>query len=296
MPRAVSNPRVSVICIFLDEERFIAEAVDSVLAQDFEDWELLLVDDGSTDRSAHIATAYAAKCPGKVHYLQHPGRANRGMSATRNLGFSQACGEFVAFMDADDRWRPARLREQVAILDAHPEAGMVCGTANYWQSWAGGEDRLVPTGHLIDAVSMPPETSLSLYPLGNTDAPCDLLIRREVVERVCGCEETFRGLYEDIAFHAKLYLEAGLYLSSKAWFDYRLHPDSCCASASPDEVRVARRKFFDWFAGYLAARGRAGEKSVRRAVRNERLRLLLPTATRAAGRAKRLLRRALTRD
>src|SRR5690606_15771709 len=108
---------------------------------------------------------------------------------------------------ADDRWRPRRLREQVEILDAYPEAGMVCGAANYWQSWAGGEDRVVPTGHLADAVSMPPETSLRLYPLGKADAPCDLLIRRELVERVGGCEEQFRGLYEDIAFHAKLYLE-----------------------------------------------------------------------------------------
>jgi hypothetical protein len=103
---------------------------------------------------------------------------------------------------------------------------MVCGTANYWQSWAGGEDRLVPTGHLVDAVSLLPETSLALYPLGAADAPCDLMIRRALVERAGGCEEVFRGLYEDIAFHAKLYLEAGLYLSSRTWFDYRLHPDS----------------------------------------------------------------------
>lgn len=182
----MSIPRVTVICIFLDEERFLGEAVDSVLAQDFADWELLLVDDGSSDGSSALARDYASRDPGRVRYLEHPGHENRGMSATRNLGFAHARGEFVAFMDADDRWRPARLREQVAILDAHPEVGMVCGTANYWQSWAGGEDRLVPTGHLVDAASMPPDTSLRLYPLGKADAPCDLLIRRELVERVGG--------------------------------------------------------------------------------------------------------------
>jgi glycosyltransferase involved in cell wall biosynthesis len=290
MPRAVTSPRVSVICIFLDEERFLREAVDSVLAQDFADWQLLLVDDGSRDASTAIARDYAAAMPGKVRYLEHSDHANRGMSATRNLGLAHAHGEFVVFMDADDRWRPARLGEQVAILDAHPEAGMVCGTANYWQSWAGGEDRLVPTGHLVDAVSAPPGTSLALYPLGAADAPCDLMIRSALVERVGGCEEAFRGLYEDIAFHAKLYLEAGLYLSPKTWFDYRLHPDSCCAAASPEALRAARLRFLEWFARYLAARGRPEERAVLRAVRRERFRLRHPVAARAASWAGRLAR------
>jgi len=295
MTRRVRAPRVSVICIFLDEERFLAEAVDSVLAQEFRDFELLLVDDGSRDDSTRMARAYAARDHGRIRYLEHPGHANRGMSAARNLGLAHAKGEFIAFMDADDRWRPHRLAEQVAILDAHPEAGMVCGTANYWQSWAGDEDRLVPTGHLVDAVSQPPETSLALYPLGTADAPCDLLVRRDLIHRVGGCEEAFRGLYEDIAFHAKLYLEAGLFLSSRTWFDYRIHPASCCAAASPAELRAARGRFLDWFEGYLVARAKPHERPVLRAVRRERWRLRLPLAARALARAKAAARTAFAR-
>ena len=291
----MASPRVSVICIFYNEEKYLAEAIDSVLAQDFADFELLLVDDGSSDRSTAFARDYAARFPERIHYLEHPGHTNRGMSATRNLGFRHARGDLIACMDGDDRWRPARLSEQVAILDAHPDAGMVCGTANYWGSWAGKADRLVPTGHLVDAVSYPPQTSLKIAPLGRTEAPCDLLVRSELVKRVGGCEEEFEGLYEDIVFHAKLYLEAGVYLSSQVWFDYRLHSESCCASATPEALDDARLHFLEWFDRYLCARGNVEEAPILRAVRRQKLRSLHPNAARLAGRAKQLARRLLHR-
>lgn len=166
----VAEPRVSVICIFLDEERFLTEAVESVVAQTYRDYELLLVDDGSTDGSTRIARDYAGRFPDRVRYLEHEGHANRGMSATRNLGLARAHSEYVAFIDADDRWRPGKLAEQTAILDADPDVGMVCGTVNYWRSWEGGEDRLVPTGRPLDGASRPPAATLALYPLGAAKA------------------------------------------------------------------------------------------------------------------------------
>src|SRR5690606_4576900 len=112
-----------------------------------------------------------------------------------------------------------------------------------------------------------------------------------LVERVGGCEEQFRGLYEDIAFHAKLYLEEGLYLSSNTWFDYRIHPESCCAAASSGELRAARGKFLEWFEGYLMARAKPGERPVLRAVRRERFGLRHPLLARTTGWARRLARR-----
>src|SRR3712207_4093497 len=123
----VSEPSVSVITIFLDEERFIEEAIESVLAQRYDNWELLLVDDGSTDGSTQIALRYAERYPEKVRYLEHPGHENRGRSATRNVGTSYARGEHIGFLDADDVWLPHKLQQQVEILNSHPEAGMVYG-------------------------------------------------------------------------------------------------------------------------------------------------------------------------
>ena len=91
------GPLVSVIVIFLDAEAFLDEAIASVLRQTWGNWELLLVDDGSTDASAAIARRHCAEHPGRVRYLHHEGLVNRGMSASRNLGLREAAGELVAF-------------------------------------------------------------------------------------------------------------------------------------------------------------------------------------------------------
>ena len=163
--------------------------------QDSDDFELILVDDGSTDSSSRLAQRHAANDPKRIRYLEHQGHQNLGMSATRNLGLGQARGEYVAFIDADDRWAPTKLREQVEILDANPEVDAVCGTVNYWSSWQSGEDRLQPTGHLQGRPIAPPDAALALYPLGTAAPPCpsDLMLRRSIIEKVRGFESAFTG-------------------------------------------------------------------------------------------------------
>ena len=101
-----SKPLVSGIIIFLNAEKFIEEAIDSVFAQTYDNWELLLVDDGSTDRSTKIAQQYAQHYLAKVRYLEHENHQNLGMSATRNLGIRNVKGKYIAFLDADDVWLP----------------------------------------------------------------------------------------------------------------------------------------------------------------------------------------------
>ena len=150
------EPRVSVVMIFLNAERFIREAIHSVFAQTRDDWELLLVDDGSSDGSSAIASRCAADNPGRVRYLEHAGHQNRGMSASRNLGVRNARGRYVAFLDSDDIWQPGKLELQVPILDSHREAAMVYGPTEYWYGWTGKlrDVRRNRTGVL----GVPPET------------------------------------------------------------------------------------------------------------------------------------------
>jgi glycosyltransferase involved in cell wall biosynthesis len=248
--------------IFFNSERFIKEAIDSVLAQTFTDFELLLVDDGSTDTSSAIVRDYVDRYPTSLRYLEHEGHANRGMSAARNLGLRNAVGEFVALMDSDDVWSPNKLAEQLRIMEQHPGLGMVCGTVRYWESWAGGEDRIVPSGHIQDRSIPPPEAMLSVYPLGTATSPCpsDLLMRRDLVISLGGFEEQFSGprqLFEDQAFLAKLYLVAPVYFSGDIWLNYRLHADSCVASVSRSgQEEEVRRFFFQWLANYLSRQPR----------------------------------------
>src|ERR1700704_1455378 len=199
---APSDRLVSVILIFLNAEAFIQEAIESVVAQTYSNWELLLVDDGSTDKGSAMAKEFARRDPERIRYLDHPGHVNRGMSATRNLGIAVARGEFVSFIDADDVWEPMKLADQVEIMLRHAELGLVCGKVVYWGSWSGGQDFLAKTGHLLDQPIPQPQALLALYPLGKAQAPCpsDVMIRAQVLRRVGGFEEHFtaeKQAYED---------------------------------------------------------------------------------------------------
>ena len=231
-----------------------------MLTQTCQDFELLLVDDGSTDRSTQLAREYEAVHPGRVRNLEHPGHVNRGMSATRNLGIAAAQGRYIAFIDADDVWISNKLEEQLAIMDAHPRVGMVCGAVNYWRSWSpGGEDVILPTGHVFDRMTLPPEVIVALYPLGDAAAPCpsDLLLRTEAVRAVGGFEAHLTGprmMYEDQGFLARLYLSAPVYVSSRVWTHYRQHAKSCVAEVtSGGRYHEVRRYFLEWLETYLAA-------------------------------------------
>ena len=251
------RPRVSVITVFLNAGKFLTDAIDSVLAQTFEDWEYLLVDDGSNDTSTAIARSYETQHLGKIRYLEHPGHINKGASSSRNFGLEQARGEYVAFLDADDVWTASKLADQIAIMEKNPEIGMLCGSANYWSSWSAGHDIVYPTGHKQDAIIYPPEASLALYPLGTATSPCpsDMMIRARSARMVGGFEEHFTGhnqLYEDQTFLAKLFLEEPVYFSSKVWLKYRLHGHSCVARVNDaGKYHQVRLYFLMWFEDYL---------------------------------------------
>jgi glycosyltransferase involved in cell wall biosynthesis len=263
------QPFVSVVSAFLNAERFLAEAIDSVLAQTWTNWELLLVDDGSFDTSTPIAQRYAERYPDRIRYLEHPCHENRGTSPSRNLGIQHAKGEFIAFIDADDVWMPSKLADQVDILMQQPEIGMVCGTVLYWQSWSSGEDTVIRTGHIFDRPVLPPEALLNVYPLGTASAPCpsDTLLRADVLRAVGAFEEEFtaeKQLYEDQVLFSKLYLVTPVYFSTKLWLKYRLHADSCMSkvmrSGKYDDVRYY---FLRWLEAYLSAKPSVDPRVVR---------------------------------
>ena len=242
-------PLVSVVLIFLNEERFLEEAVQSVHDQELADWELILVDDGSTDRSTLIANDLAA-VDQRIRYVDHPGHANRGMSASRNLGAAHATAPFIAFLDADDVWVPGKLAEQVDLLERMPDVAMVCGAPLYWYSWDPAStraDHAVLPGGIADQRLYPPKAALALYPLRRrTGAVVEVLVRRSVFEAVGGFEERFRGLYEDQAFYIKVNLRYPIYISSRAWLRYRQHDGSYCGQLTRADSWRRRGDFLDW--------------------------------------------------
>jgi len=255
------RPRVSAIVIFLDEERFLEEAIGSVRSQTVQDWELLLVDDGSSDGSPEIARRHASSDPARIRYLHHPGQANRGMSASRNLGLAASLGEFVAFLDADDVWLPSRLERGITLLEANPHAAMAYGRTLYWSSWnegpGRGEDWLQSHGFPAETTIEPPEL-LCMYLEGRAALPCmgSLTVRRQAALDCGGFVDEFTGLYEDQAFLARFCLENAVYVSDEQWDLYRQHPDSACATATRSEAAErARSHYHDWLARLLDSRG-----------------------------------------
>lgn len=255
------RPLVSVIIIFLDTEKFIEEAIDSVLAQTYDCWELLLVDDGSGDESTKIAHDYARKYPEQIHYFEHLAHRNLGMSASRNLGIHHAQGEYIAFLDADDVWLPGKLEYQVGILDTQPEAGMVYGNTLYWYSWTrqpGDKQRdHVPQLGVEPNTLVEPPHLLQLYLSGRAAVPCtcSILVRRKAIKQIDGFEESFPGMYEDQVFYAKICLTERIYVSGECLDRYRQHSDSNCSVAvNSGQDQLARLTFLEWLAGYLSQR------------------------------------------
>ena len=118
------NPLVSVIIPTYNRGWILKETIDSVLAQDFTDFELIVVDDGSTDNTQGILDSYKED----IIVLQ---QQNKGVSSARNRGIVSASGQFIAFLDSDDLWLPKKLSTQVDFFNTNPDA-LICQTEEKW--------------------------------------------------------------------------------------------------------------------------------------------------------------------
>lgn len=278
-PQTVVMPLVSVVLIFLNEERFIEEAIQSVRDQTLSDWELILVDDGSTDRSTQIARDLAAR-DDRIRYVDHQGHENRGMAVSRNVGVAHSSAPYLAFIDGDDVWVPTKLAEQVDLLEQMPDVAMVNGALCYWHSWdprSAKSDQHVLTGDIADRRLDPPEAALTIHPLAPTNgAGVDLMVRRSVFKEVGGFEESFRGMFEDQSFLVKVFLTHPVYISASAWLLYRQHDQSSCAQTNRISYLRLRGVFLSWLEGEVERLGDADvNDAVQRAQRELRHRKLL---------------------
>ena len=257
------KPLVSCIIIFLNAEKFIEESIESIFAQTYDNWELLLVDDGSTEGSTAIAQRYSRQYPEKVRYLEHEGHQNRGMSAARNLGIERAKGEYIAFLDADDIWLPQKLEKQLEIFNTHPQAAMVYGRTLMWHSWTRKpedcqKDYFFDLGVQPNTLVQPPQLLILLLH-NKTQKPttCNFLIRQEFFSSVDRFEEIFRGMYEDQVFFIKVFLHVPVFVADECWAKYRQHSESCYNSTQEniEKACAVRLSFLNWARDYLQQQG-----------------------------------------
>jgi len=255
---------ISVIIIFLNAEKFLRQAIESVFAQTCNQWELLLVDDGSMDASSKIAMDIAVQHPNHVRYLEHQGHKNLGMSASRNLGIRESKGPYVALLDSDDVWLPTKLQEQLDILEKHPEASMIYGNNQFWKSWTMNEedtDYQLDLGHAADCVFFAPELLLLYFVGGKITAPVpsDLLFRRDMALRIGGFDVSFPNMYEDQIFLIKVFAHENVYASTRTWTRYRQHPDSFAERwRKSNSTKRGAPIVLEWAENYLAEQGFIG--------------------------------------
>ncbi|PZO14594.1 MAG: glycosyl transferase family 2 [Leptolyngbya foveolarum] len=255
---------VSVIIIFLNGEAFIEEAIASVFAQTHSIWELLLVDDGSTDGSSAIAQQYAQQYPDRVRYLEHDAHQNRGMSAARNLGICHAKGDYIGFLDADDLWLPDKLTQQLEIFKRFPEAAMVYGRAQIWYSWAAPNcslpasqsDYFYDLGVSANSLVYPPSLFEQLLKNKHqTPIPSNALMQCQVFELIGQFEEAFCGMYEDQVFFSKIMLHRPIYVADNCWVRYRQHAQSCSVKNEHQSYYALRWPLVTWWKQYLSDQG-----------------------------------------
>lgn len=170
-----AKTRVSVIIPTYNRGWTIGEAVDSVLAQDYRDFELIVVDDGSTDNTPEVLDAYR----GTIKVFR---QENKGVSAARNRGIAEASGRFIAFLDSDDLWLPQKLSRQVEFFNTTPDA-LICQTE---EVWIRSGVRVNPKKRHQKPSGMIFEPSLALCLV----SPSAVMIRRSLLEIVGNFDET----------------------------------------------------------------------------------------------------------
>jgi glycosyltransferase involved in cell wall biosynthesis len=223
-------PRVSVIIPVFNSERYLAEAVESILTQTFRDFEVLLLDDGSTDGSVTIAQQLAAR-DGRVRLING---GHHGVVHWRNVGLNEAKGEYVAMMDSDDVAVAERLARQVEFLDANPECGAVGAQAvridpdgdaiDFWR---------VPESHEeIDASNMREGCSAIINP--------SVLMRTSTVRAVGGYRAGFDSS-EDYDLFLRLAEVARLANLPDVLLRYRLHAKSLTLGHGQTQNLLARK-------------------------------------------------------
>lgn len=196
----------------------LPEAIESILAQTFTDWQLVMCDDGSKDDTYAVAKAYQEQYPHKIILIRN--EQNRGLNETLNRCLQEATGEYVARMDGDDISLPSRLEKEAAFLDAHPEYAIVSTSMVYFDE--GGD---WGRSHVIEK---PTKKDFIQHSPVHCHAPC--MIRREAYLDVGGYTEDRRMLrFEDVNLWYKLYAK-GYYGYNLEEPLYKMRDDRAAAS------------------------------------------------------------------
>lgn len=224
---------VDVIIPAFNAAKYLPTAIESVISQTFGDWQILLVDDGSTDNTAEVVAPFLNRVGSRIKYIH---QNNRGLPAARNTAIRASTSEFLALLDADDVWLPCRLEESLKALADRPQAGLAYGLTRamdpegrpYGSIWAG------------NSIGREGKIATHIY-TRKIELPCPTItFRRRCIDDVGIFDETMSAT-EDRDLWLRIALRYEVAFVPKLLAYYRLSPNSM--SADPQRMLQAQLQF-----------------------------------------------------
>ena len=225
---SLSLPLISVIMPVYKGERFLREAIDSILNQTFTDFEFIIINDGSTDGTLEIIQSYSDK---RIRLVNN--ESNQGIVACLNHGIELAQGEYIARMDADDISLPERFEKQIRFLEENPDVG-VCGT------WRKNIDA---NGDIIGERTHPKEDYLIKWKLFLNTNPIShptILMRADLVKSVGGYNEKFKHC-EDYDLWRRLIYKTKIYNIPEFLLSYRYHDNNITTTQQSTQMDNSKK-------------------------------------------------------
>lgn len=226
------SPLVTVIIPTFNREKYIGETIQSVLDQTLNDFEIIIIDDGSTDGTKAVVCSFSDD---RIHYIY---QSNRGRSAARNHALNIARGRYITFLDSDDVYLPKKLQLQVDFLDTHPEFGMVY-TSAYCMDEAG--DLLNDT--YIATVSGQIYKDIAFYVPVTITLPT-VMVRREVFDKTGGFDEKM-DRFEDTDMWRRIAREFLVGAIPEFTCRLRTHTGNSLAGQDPAAISAAVMSYID---------------------------------------------------
>lgn len=224
---SVWQPMVSIILPTYNRAEYLGEAISSVFGQNFSNFELIVVDDGSTDHTSQLVKQF---CDPRLIYLHQP---NKGRSAARNNGLTKARGTYIAFLDSDDVYLEGKLDLQVAYLDKHPEFGMVYTPAYCIDSKGNLLDAqpyfVIAEGNIYTQIAFFQPLTITLP---------TVMVRREVLAAVGYFDEAM-DRFEDTDLWRRIAKRYQIGAINVPTCRLRTHKDNALATQDPKHIREA---------------------------------------------------------
>jgi glycosyltransferase involved in cell wall biosynthesis len=206
----------SIIMPTYNRVHYIADAIQSVLVQSYKNWELIVVDDASTDNTKEIINEFLHKSQ-QIHYIKQD--KNRGPSAARNVGISKARGEYIAFLDSDDIWHPEKLSQFMKLILKYPRGKLFYSDLRIFEG-----DEIMPKTYFQQQEIPPMQGHISIHLIPFVPVlPSAVVIKKEVFHRI-GLFDEDVFVAEDIDIVSRIIKKYPIYFVGMPLTYYRIHP------------------------------------------------------------------------